>query len=253
MTNRIKHALINNSVDVVSLIEQLCAISAVRNKNVPIFDEDVFEDIKSIDEFWRKLRTFWNIFDYDLLQCVVEISDCGEAQDILENFLSGIDPLAIKDVDLVLHCKEECWEGSLKPVLRIKVKTEKCTLDTKQMVEKIVSKTYKLENYALHLQSIKDGCIELFYYISKPLKLHLLLVEITENIMAEFLAHHIVSLHIDELELMLPPKVDIIVSDNTLLIVCIVTIYIVIVHDLINVTVYLIHSRKFYCTCTMIV
>ena len=229
MTSRIKQALINNNVDVVSLIEQLCAISAVKNKNVPIFDEDVFEDIKSIDGFWRKLRTFWNIFDYDLLQCVVEISDCEEAQDILENFLSGIDPSAIKDVDLVLHCKEERWEGSLKPVLRIKVKTEKCTLDTKQMVEKVVSKTYKLENYALHLQSLKDGCIELSYYISKPLKLYLLQFKITENVMAEFLTHHIVSLHIDELELMpSPPKANITVSNNTLS-VYIVTIYIAII------------------------
>ena len=214
MTSRIKQALINNNVNVVSLIEQLCAISAVRNKNVPIF-EDVFEDIKSIDGFWRKLRTFWNIFDYDLLQCVVEISDCGEAQDILENFLSGIDPSAIKDVDLVLHCKEERWEGSLKPVLRVKVNTEECTLDTKKMVEKVVSEAYKLEKYALHLLSIKDGCIELLYYISNPLKMYLLQFEISENVKAEFLAHHIVSLHIDELELMLPPKANINVSNST--------------------------------------
>ena len=228
MTKRIKQALINNNVDVVSLIEQLCAISAVKNKKVPIFDEDVFEEIKSIDGFWKKLRAFWNIHDYDVLQCVVEISDCGEAQDILEKFLSRIDPSAIKDVDLVLHCKEECWEGSLKPVLRIKVNTEECTLDTEQMVKKVVSETYELEKYALHLQSIKDGCIELSYYISKPLKLYLLKFEITENVKAEFLAHNIVSLQIDELELMFPPKVNITVSNNTLS-VYIVTNYIVII------------------------
>ena len=79
MTIRIKQALISNNVDIVPLIEQLYAISAVRNKNVPLFDEDVFERIKSIDEFWRKLRNFWNIFDYELLEYVVEVSECGEA------------------------------------------------------------------------------------------------------------------------------------------------------------------------------
>jgi len=34
MTNRIKEALISNKVDIVSLIEQLCAISDVKNKKV---------------------------------------------------------------------------------------------------------------------------------------------------------------------------------------------------------------------------
>ena len=121
MTIRIKQALISNNVDIVPLIEQLCAISAVRNKNVPLFDEDVFERIKSIDEFWRKLRNFWNIFDYELLGYVVKVSECGEAQEIFEEFLSRIDPSAIENVDLVLHCKKEHQEGSLKPVLRIKV------------------------------------------------------------------------------------------------------------------------------------
>ena len=53
MTSNIKQALINNNVDVAVLIERLCAISAVKNENVPLFDEDVFERIQSIDKFWK--------------------------------------------------------------------------------------------------------------------------------------------------------------------------------------------------------
>ena len=117
MTSKIKQALISNNVDVGSLIEQLCAISAVKNKNVPLFDEDVFEKITSINEFWRKLRIFWNIFDYELLQYVVEISECREAKEIFEGFLSKIDTSAIEDVHLVLDCRIEDREGSLNPVL----------------------------------------------------------------------------------------------------------------------------------------
>ena len=37
-TNEIKEALIRNNVKVVPLIEQLCAISAVKSKDVPLFD-----------------------------------------------------------------------------------------------------------------------------------------------------------------------------------------------------------------------
>ena len=145
MTNRIKQALISNKVDVVSLIEQLCAISAVKDKHVPLFDKDVFEKITSIDEFWRTLRIFWNIFDYEVLQCVVKISECREAQQIFEDFLSKIDPSAIEDADLVLDYKVEHREGSPKPVLRIKVNAEKCTFDIIKMVKRKVSKSFKLQ------------------------------------------------------------------------------------------------------------
>ena len=202
MTNRIKRALVSNNIDVASLIEQLCAISAVKNKKVPLFDEDVFEKIKSIDDFWRKLRLFWNIFDYELLRYIIEISDCREARAIFEEFLSRIDPSAIEDADLVLYCREEHQEGSLKPVLRIKVKTEKCTSIIKARVEQLVSKTYNLEKYALRFQGIKEGCIELLYYVSKPLKLYLLQFKISDRIIwGEFHAHNIIGLHIDEFEL----------------------------------------------------
>ena len=201
MTVRIKQALISNKVDVDELIVQLCAISAVKNKKVPLFDEDVFERIKSIDEFWRKLRMFWNIFDYEFLECVIKVSECGEAQKIFKDFLSRIDPSAIEDVDLVLHCKDVHQEGSLKPVLRVKVNAEKCTPNIKSQVEKAISVRYTLDQYALRFCGIKKGCIELLYYISKPLKSHLLQVIISEGIMEEFLANKIISLQIDEFKL----------------------------------------------------
>ena len=100
-------------------------------------------------------------------------------------------------MDLVLHCKKEHQEGSLKPVLRIKVNTEKCTLNIKEKVEEIVSKTYSLDKYALRFQGIKEGCIELLYYISKPLRSYLMEFKISEGTIAEFHACKIVSLHID--------------------------------------------------------
>ena len=201
MTNKIKRALINNNVDVVSLIEQLCTISAVKNKEVPLFDPDVFEKIKSIDDFWKILKNFLRIFDYELLLYVVEISECKDAQQIFEEFLSKIDPSAITDMDLVPYCKVEHPEGSLKPVLRIKVKIKICTSDVKKQVEEIVSQAYDLEKYALCFQGIREGCIELLYYISQPLKTYVLQFKLSKNTLENFHAHKIISLHIDKLEL----------------------------------------------------
>ena len=201
MTNEIKEALSSNNINVVSLIEQLCTISTVKNKKVPLFDDDVFEKVKSIDDLWKILSKFLGIFDYELLQCVLEISECKEAQRIYEEFLSKIDPSMIEDVDLVPYCTVEYWKGSLEPVLRIKVNTLRCTPDIKELVEKKVSKAYELEKYALCFRGIKEGCIELLYYVSQPLRTYLLDFELSRSILEDFHAHKITSLHIDEFEL----------------------------------------------------
>ena len=201
MTNKIKQALINNNVDVDSLIEQLCAVSAVSNKNVPLFDKNVFARIRSVDEFWKSLRTFWNIYDYDLLRLIVRIAKCGEAKKILEEFLSRIDPSTLEDVDLVIHCRVDEIEGLLMPTLRIKVNAEKCTNDVKQKVKKIVSKKFNLEEYALRFKGIKDGCIELLYHISEPVKSYLLQYKLDEGTLTEFSTYKIISLHVDDVDI----------------------------------------------------
>ena len=201
MMNTIRQALIKSNVDVFSLIERLCAVSSVKNKMVPLFDESVFEEIKSIDEFWGKLESFWSIFGHELLQCIVEISECEEAQIILEKFLSRFDFSAIKDVNLALHCGLEDLEGSLRPVLRIKINTEECTLSVKNNVEEVVSKIYNLNECAACFQGIIEGCNELVYYVSNPLKLYLLQFQVSKGDLAEFLAHKVISLNIDQFEL----------------------------------------------------
>ena len=201
MTSSIKQALINNNVDVALLIERLCAISAVKNENVPLFDEDVFENIQSIDKFWKILRDQWNLFDYELLEYIVDVSECREAREIFTEFFSSFDTSAIEDVDLVLNCRVKDQEGLLKPVLRIKVKAERCTSHVKCMVEKIVSEKFDLEKYTLRLQSIKKGCVELSYYISASLSKYLLYFEFTKHTLEDFRAHKIVSLHISKCEL----------------------------------------------------
>ena len=208
MINDIKEEIIRNKTDVVSLLNQLRAVSAVKNEEVPLFDEDVFENVKSIDDFCKKLKEFCTIFNYELLEYIVEISECKEAQDILKEYLSKTNLSAIKDMDLLLCCKrEEHWEGLLIPMLRIKVNIDKCTLNIKKSVERIVSKIYKLDKYDFCFKGIEKG-IELLYYISKPLKLYLLSFEVTRSNMAELLAHDVIGLQInDDFELKIPPNI----------------------------------------------
>ena len=99
MTTAVKKALIKAKVDVVELIEQLCAISVVRNKKVPLFNEDMFTKIQSIDDLWKTLRVFWTIFDYEVLERVIRLSKCKEADNIFKGFISRIDPSKIEDAN----------------------------------------------------------------------------------------------------------------------------------------------------------
>ena len=205
MTDEIKEALINGNIDVVSLVEQLCAISAVKDKKVPLFDKDVFEKIQSINDFWRELRIFWNIFDYDLLHFVIKLSKCKKAQVIFDEFLSRIDPLAIEDVDLVLRCRVEHREGSLKPVLRIKINADRCTIDIQRKVKETVSEIFNLEQYSLCFKGIKKGCIELLYdCISGGVESYLLQCTLSKDNFKGLSSCNIINLHINDYELKVP-------------------------------------------------
>ena len=206
MTNRFKQALINNNIDVDSLIEQLRTMSAVRDKNVPLLDEDVFIKITSVEEFWKKLSSFWSVYDYDLLQFIIKITKCEDARNILKDFLSRVDPAMIEDVDLVLYCTVYDRKGPPKPRLRIKVKAEKCTGQIRSQVEETVSKTYKLEKYTLCLKGIKEGCIELLYHISKTLMAYFLQCKITRSVLAEFSACKIISIYINDVDILVSTK-----------------------------------------------
>ena len=202
MTIRFKQALIDNKVDVNSLIEQLCLMSAVKNKKVPLLDEDVFTKITTVDELWKSLRTFWSVYDYDLLRFIIKFTKCQEAKNILEEFLSRIDLTVIEDADLVLHCRVDQREGSLKPTLRIKINAKQCTYGIQQKVKKIVSEKFNLKEYALRFKGIKEGCIELLYYISKAVMRYLLQCKITRSILAEFSACKIISILINDVDIL---------------------------------------------------
>ena len=67
-----------------------------------------------------------------------------------------------------------------------------------------MSKTYNLDRYALRFHSIKEGCIELLYYISKPLKLYITQFKISKGILIELFACKIIGLFTDDFELKIP-------------------------------------------------
>ena len=205
-TDKIKQAL-NNSpkpIDVISVVQQLRATSAVKDRNVPLYDDEVFENVTTIEKLWQKLSKFWSIFDYDLLVFLLKIINRMEANEIFKEFLSRIDISRMEKIDLVLHFKVFKREGSMKPLLRIKVGAEKCTRFIETEVRKIVSSIFNLNEYVLRLKDIKQGCIEIVYEISNAMMSYFLYYKCTGYDLAEFAAHNIISLHINDMELQIP-------------------------------------------------
>ena len=208
MTNQIKNALCAAKTDVVSLIEQLQSITAVSRRKIPIFDDNVFEKISTIDDLWKKLSRFWNIYDYDVLIIVVRLAKCPETKTLFDNFIAKIDTSAIEGEDLVLHCKIY-QDEELFPLIRVKVKKERsqCTQHFIETVKELVSKKYNLEKYSLCFKGIKEGCIELMFHTSAATMSYMLAFQLTIEDMADFAEHNIMYIQINEVKLEPPSNV----------------------------------------------
>ena len=130
---------------------------------MPIFTHDTFERVSDIKSLWQILSGHWTIFDYDILKLVLKFTQCEEAKKVFNKFLLKIDPSVIDDVDLVMYYKVYERTGFTKPLLRVKLKADVCNLHHKEIVNKVLSKKFNLEEYALRFKCIKEGCIELMY------------------------------------------------------------------------------------------
>ena len=214
-TNKIKKELHSSPVDVVSVVQQLQVCSAVKDKNIPLFDEEVFENVSTVEKLWQKLNKFWSIFDYDVLRILLRFVKCKKADEIFEEFLSRIDVAAMEDVDLVLHYEVFERQGLMKPLLRIKVKAENCTSYIERRVREIVSSKFDLENYSLRFRGIKQGCIELLYKISNAMMVYILQCKLVGYDLDKFAAHDIISFHINNMELKLPSAIDMVCKKHS--------------------------------------
>lgn len=201
-TSQIKQVLSNSSIDVTSVVEQLQTVTAVRDGDVPLFDKDAFENVTTVETLWQKLNRFWSIFNCDLLKILLRIVQCKKAKEILEEFLSRIDISALEDMDLVLHYEILETQGLIKPLLQIKVRAEKCTNSIKEKVEEVMSLKFNLKEYTLCFKGImQQGSIELVYEISNAVTSYLLECDFTKTDAANFAAHDITLLQINDVKL----------------------------------------------------
>ena len=125
--------------------------------------------------------------------------------------MSRVDLSVIKDIDLVAHYEIFKRKGLMKPLLRIKVKVDKIdniTDSIKREVKEAMSLKFRLEKYSLWFKGIKEGCIELVYEISNAMMSYFLHYKFDGYNLTDLAACKIISLHINEMELQIPPEID---------------------------------------------
>ena len=209
MTENIEKALKDSKFDVDILITELKNIFAVDYKEIPLFDNNMFTTEETIESLWKKLSSYWDIFDYDLLLHVINICDCEEATSIFKDFSRRIYPSKLQDVDLVLYYEIHKKNNFNEDTLRVKLNAQTLKSQLKDEVKKTLCEVYKIKinKYVLHLKTIRTGCIEMMLQTSTSLRSHIRTYKIYRRDAAKFAELNILSIGITDMELKIPPNI----------------------------------------------
>ena len=207
MVTKVQEALEKSNTNVSKLLIKLKSTSVVRDRNIPLFDKDVFKEITSIDKLFETLSSHWYLFDYDVLEYLVNTAECEQAKIVYDDFLASFDSSVMNNYKLVLQCDEFKYKEDLVPgtcKLRVKIARDECTVEVEKEVKEVISEYFKLEKYALIFKGIEQGCIELIYQISHSVKSYMLQHKLNGYDILQLKAHKIIALKFDSMELNIP-------------------------------------------------
>ena len=158
MIKDVQKEFTDSNVVLDELLMNLKNAFATKNKAVHLFEENMFNDVKSIGALFEILGNFWNLYDHDMLAFLINIADCKKAHKIYTEFITSIDLSAF---DLINHCSDK--KLPILPgykALQIKIEKSTCTIKMIQRIKMLIVECYKLEKYAIIIKEITAGSIE---------------------------------------------------------------------------------------------
>ena len=176
MQKDVLEVLCREAIDIQSFVKRLKSSYALNDCAVPAFDDDLFEEVNSVEALWKKFCIFWShVFDCHVLEVFLEKSCCGEAKKVYQDFLLEIEKYSvINKLDLVayygIYKKMQNFSISF---LTIEFKLERCFTYSIKAIYEAFNKIFNINKHALHLISIEKG-IHVIFHISKSLANHLL-------------------------------------------------------------------------------
>lgn len=205
VVNKIKHIIQSKQFKIEYLIEKLCLI----DQSYAFLTDDEVTKVTSVNELFGHINKYCNIYDYELLQAFLEsLDECDEAVKLLGDFTEELHHSVLIELDLMSESEDQ-----LKPqipingtyTLRIKYTgDQKCTLSTKNMVQRIIYESLKLPKPSIVFVGLEEGCVVFVYQISAKIKSQILQNKITPEGLALLASHDIKCLIVGDTEIPVP-------------------------------------------------
>ena len=163
MINNIEKAFSDGSIDLNDVLRKLNNSFATKNKEIPLFEKNIFKDVVSIKSLFKVLGCLWNFYDHDMLAFLIDTAKCEKANKIYSEFCASSD-LSAFDL-LNCYCNEEILTLPGYSTLKITIEKQECTSRTIERIKSMTIDHYGLEKYAIILKKVTKGCINLEYHI----------------------------------------------------------------------------------------
>ena len=204
VVRRLIHIFKEKKIDIEELITILC-FDDVDKKSV--FSTDAaFSTIKTEIQLFHHVAQYCKgIYDYQVLDVLVQASECPEAIKELTDFTESLHNSILTEIDLMsedgelLH-PDDFMPGTYKFI--IEYVGGKCKTETKEMVQGIVEQSVRLNKGVLIFRGVGRGSILFIYQISEAVKDYLLEYKFTEEDLVFLEGNKIASLMVDGVVIM---------------------------------------------------
>ena len=204
VVRKLIHIFKEKKVDIEELITILRFDDAEKNS---IFSTDeVFNTIRTEMQLFQHVAKYCKgIYDYRVLDVLIQASECPEAIKELTDFTELLQNSILAEIDLIsehgelLH-PDDVMPGTYKFI--IEYVGGKCTIETKEMVQGIVEQSVRLRKGTLIFKGVDVGSILFIYQISEAVKNYLLQYKFTEQNVRFLEGNNITSLIVHGISIM---------------------------------------------------
>ena len=201
---RLIHIFEEKEVDIKKLITMLCFDDIDNNS---IFSTDAaFSTIRTEIQLFHHVAQYCkSIYDYQVLDILVQASECPEAIKELTDFTELLQNSILTEIDLIsehgelLH-PDDFIPGTYKFI--IEYVGGKCKIGTKEMVQGVVEQSVRLKKGVLIFKGFDVGSILFIYQISEAVKNYLLQYKFTEQDVRFLEGNNITSLIVDDVRIL---------------------------------------------------
>ncbi len=134
------------------------------------FIDDLIDQSQTVhvNQIWMKLNTYWNYFNYGLLEHVVEEFEIKDLEEKMKSYVDKLDSFKreTKLCDFVQHCqRRHDHVPSIEKFKKLEVKVDhlkwsSCTLwDVEAFKRLLITKFFNSKEFLLIFKEATDGCI----------------------------------------------------------------------------------------------